>query len=97
MCVRSSQHVVQLLLGGETLFNFGSEDRPIAMITREFGIGLSRIVFVAVGKDIHAPCIPWVLSNRRDPNSGDTQFLEETVIDLFGDTSNITTLIINDV
>ena len=95
--VCGSQHVVQLLLGSETLFYLGSKNRPITVITRELGIGLGVVVFVAVRERIHAPCIPWVLCDRGDPDSSDAQILEEAIFNLLLDTLDVAPLIVHDV
>ena len=97
MLVCCCQHVVQLLFGSKAFLHFGSKDWPIAVITRELGIGLGAIILVAIREWIHTPRIPWVLGDRRNPDSGNTQFLEEALLDFLFDTLDVATLIIHNV
>ena len=95
--VSDSQHLMQFLLGGKAFLNLSSKDRPITVVTRELGIGLGIVVLVAIRELIHAPCIPWVLGDRRNPNGVDTELGEEAFFDFLCDTCDVTTLVVHDV
>ena len=65
--VRYIKHLVEFFLGGEAFLDFGSVDRPIAVVTRELGICLGSVVLIAVLEWIVSPCavlkrslqLPW--------------------------------------
>ena len=67
------------------------------MVTAELGIGLGRVVLIAVGERIAAPCIPRVLRDRTDPQRVNAQSVEISLCYLSRDTGEVTALIIDDV
>ena len=78
------KHCVQLLIGAKTLVDNGAVNRPIAVVAREFGVGIAVL----------APRIVGVLGDGRNPDGGNAEVGEETVLNLLGDTHNVATLIV---
>ena len=67
MLVGSAKQGFQFLVRTETPVELGGEDGPIAVVTRETGVGLGGVVLVAVAEDVFAPCVFGVLGDRADP------------------------------
>ena len=67
------------------------------MITAELGIGLRAVVFIAVLERVVAPCVPWVLRDRTDPERVHTELVEISLGDLLRDTGEVAALVIHDI
>ena len=46
---------------------------------------------------IITPCIPWILGNRGNPKSVNSEFIEESCLNLLSYTSQVATLVVNNV
>ena len=80
-----SKHSAKLLISTETLIYNGAVDRPVTVVTRELGVG----VYVLT------PCVVGVLCDGRNPDCGDAQICEETLLNLCSDTCDVTALVVN--
>ena len=64
------------------------------MVARELGVGLAVVIFIAILEWIVSPSVHWILCDRRNPDGGDTQLVEESLFDFLCDTCDVATLII---
>ena len=103
VCVRGIKQCLKLRFRTETLIQSCDIDRPIAVVAGELGIGFRGIVLIVVGtirlllEVVLTPCRPWVLRDRRNPDGGDTQFIEPAFVDTLGDTCEVAALVVHDV
>ena len=101
--VRGIKHSLELRFGAETLLQNGNIDRPIAVIAGELGIGFRGVELVVVGavglllEVVLTPSRPRVLCDGGNPEGGDTEFVEPSLVDTLGDTCEVATLVVHDV
>ena len=65
------------------------------MVSAEACVGFGGVILIGFGEDILAPCVPRVLCDRRDPDSIDTEVVEESFFNLAGYAGEVSTLVVH--
>ena len=95
--VRAREEFFQFLVCTEALIDSRGVDGPIPVVSRELGVRLGRIILVAVVEYIFAPCVPWVLCNRTDPQCINTQIGKISLFDFLCDTGKVAALVVHNI